>query len=672
MKFSDINISKFRYLILSLIAAFSFSSINSQATLACSYVAPLMKLYYHYHYSHKKMNKKLQKLIVNQYVKYIDPSKTLLIEEDVKEIKKLLNAYFVKIKKSKDNCNDLYTIEKTLLSRSLENENFVKAMLDKKYKLDRSVELNVDSKKRPFPKTVAEKNSLLAKYVHFQISNYLSADSDLKEAKKNLKHRYELFTKQAKDRSPSDVHVRFVNAFASSLDPHSHYFSQDSYEDFQIQMSLSLEGIGATLSSQDGYTVVEELVSGGAAAKQGELQPKDKIIAVAQIKEKKSFFSFKQKKETIIKKPVTVIDMELRDVVKLIRGKKGSKVRLTILRKEGSKTTKSNIVITRDKVDLKDEVAKLKWHKKTLNGKTLKLAEIELPSFYGDEKKNRLSSADIKKLLLEVKKEKADGLLFNLARNGGGLLNEAIKIGGLFIQLGAIVAAKDSGGRVQIQNDVDPSINYSGPMVVLTSRRSASASEILAGALKDYKRALIVGADHTFGKGSIQTVMPVPGNQGAVKITTGMFFIPGGHSTQHEGVSSHIEIPSLWNSEEIGERTLDASIPHESIKNFISKDAIPSQKSLRWTKIPKRVTKSLREQSKLRVSKSEKFKEILKEIAEAKENKGTIKISDIDDKSKKQNKKNKDKSRKEIIAESEAPQIEEALNVLADLVTQLK
>ena len=342
---------------------------------------------------------------------------------------------------------------------------FVRAYVSREdYGIDASVELVVDLDKREHAETEEARRELIRRHIHFQMSNYVTAGTPLDEAKKLLIHRYELRHRRSEEVADRDIYSRFLDSFAVSLDPHSSYLSAQVLEDFQISMTLSLEGIGVALSERDGYAVAERIIPGGAADRHKGLRPKDKIIAVAQDGGE----------------PVSIIDMPLREAVSLIRGKKGSKVHLTILR-QGEKTERFLITIVRDKIDLKEQAAKLAFEERTIGERTLKLAVLELPSFYGDADPNkRQSTEDMARLLREVKREKADGLLLDLSRNGGGLLKHAVTISGYFLRKGEVVAIANARGQKELLPDRDEDILYSGPLVVLTSRVSASAAEILA------------------------------------------------------------------------------------------------------------------------------------------------------------------------------------------------
>jgi carboxyl-terminal processing protease len=390
--------------------------------------------------------------------------------------------------------------------------------------------------------------------MHFQISNYLASDTELSEARRRVADRYTRARKRWAEQDPEDLYAVYLDSFARALDPHSGYLSADDLEDFQIGMQLSLEGIGVALSERDGYAVVEQVIPGGAADRLDVLRPKDKIIAVADEGGD----------------PVDVIDMALREVVRLIRGKKGSRVRLSVLRQE-DKTERFEVAIVRDKIDLEEQAAKLRYETVPVGDRNLKLAVLDLPSFYGDrDPSKRQCSRDVADILRQIQKEEADGLLLDLSRNGGGLLDDAVRISGFFIREGGVVAIKDAASRTRVLPDPDDGTLYSGPMVVLTSRVSASASEILAGALKDYRRAVIVGDDHTFGKGTVQSVIPLRPGLGAMRVTTALFFRPGGNSTQNSGVEADIVLPSLFDAESFGEKSQPYSLPSQRIDPFRS------------------------------------------------------------------------------------------------------
>lgn len=655
-----LNLKKISCLFLGLSCA-----LNAFAQdISCPLFPQLFQAYLNQHVVIGKLDDSLKEKTIAQYLESLDGTKTILLDADVSKIHDQLKMLLTKIEKEEESdCTALEKVQALVVARSEENEKFVKGFLDANYKLDENAEFIFDAKKRSYPKTAAEKNDFIKKLVHFQISTYLLGDMKLPEAKTQLAHRYELFTKRAREKSYIDQMNAFVNAFAVGLDPHSSFLSREQLEDFRIEFSLSLEGIGASLSSQDGYTVVEEIIPGGAADRAKVLRPKDKIIAVAQANGPYE----------------SVIDMDLRDVVKKIRGKKGTKVKLSVLRSL-EKTERIEVEIVRDKVDLKEQAAKMTYEKRKLNGKTYTFGILDLPSFYGGEgedgREKRSSYKDMEKLLIEAKAKKVSGVVLNLSRNGGGLLDEGVKISGLFIKEGPIVATKNKSAAVEVLSDTNSETVYSGPLIVLTSRVSASASEILAGAMKDYKRALIIGGDHTFGKGSVQAVYPLPKGIGAMKVTTGMFYVPGGHSTQHEGVKGDIGLPSVLNaSEELGEKNLDNSLPAAVIAPFFGEQADSAVSAEHWTPISVPLVQQLKAKSDERVKKDSKFAEIRKEIDEIKKNQGVIRLSEILKKSDTDKKKKKDDEKKsyaERAQKADEPFINESVNILMDWVTDFK
>ena len=627
--------------------------------LTCERVPQLMQFFLLSHVKWKRFDKEIIERTIKQYVKWIDGSKTLLLEADVEKVKSDLLKMFERM--TVGDCSALERTRAILVERSKENAKFAETLLGPNYKFNENTEFVSDPDKREYFKTNKLKDDFLTNFIHFQYSNYLMADTAPEEAKKLLKKKYDLATKRIQDEKFEDTLSSFVNSFALALDPHSSYMSPSEMADFNIQMNLELEGIGATLSSQDGYTVVEELIKGGAADRAGVLETKDKIIAVAQ--------------ET--GDPVSVIDMDLRDVVRLIRGKKGTKVNLTVMRKKGTTTSQNKVTIVRDKIALEDQAASISYVEKTVNGAKKKFAVIDFPSFYGStdprDSSKRSSYKDMKRLVSEASTKKVDGILVNLLQNGGGLLEGARTISGLFIERGGIVATKDGDGAVSVLEDDDSAVNYSGPVVLLTSRLTASAAEIMAGALKSYKRAVVVGADHTYGKGTVQQVQSLPYGLGAAKTTTALFFVPNGESTQHQGVAADVVIPTIWSLDELGEKSSDYSLPPQKIPAFLSEQANEAKK---WKEIPSSVIPALQSKSKERVAQNAKFKEIVQELADAQKNKGVVKLADFRKKAKEEkDKEDKDKKKKKTTSErkKEVVQVylDEGLNVLGDLVSEM-
>jgi carboxyl-terminal processing protease len=643
-----------RRLILSLSigALFAATTPAQAATVGCETVSRFMAAYLQNHILHHRLDDQLEERTIDTYLRRFDPSRTVLLENEVTEIQKQLKGAFANVRHK--SCAFLTGFHQTLVKEQKGVEDFVRDFVGKEnYEVDTTVELVLDPEDRGHPKTVEEQQKLLRNLLHFQMSNYLSADETLESAKELLVHRYELRTKRLGELDTVDLYTAFLDAFATSLDPHSNYLSAEVLEDFRISMTLSLEGIGVALSERDGFAVVERVIPGGAAARLDVLLPKDKIISVAQADGE----------------AVNIIDMPLREAVSLIRGKKGTEVQLTVLR-QGEQTKRFPLTIVRDKINLEDQAANLRFEERQVEGKKIKLAILDLPSFYGGANPSeRQSTDDVARLLRQVNEEQADGLVLDLSRNGGGLLDHAVTISGFFLRRGEIVGVENARGGRQILSDEDDGILYSGPMVVHTSRVSASAAEILAGALQDYKRAIIAGDDHTFGKGTVQTVSSLPPGQGALKITTGMFFLPGGRSTQNDGVRSDVVIPSLLTSNDFGEKTQRYALENQATTPFLSSYANAVPATNRWQPVSSDVVSKLAQRSHDRVVKSEEFAEIREKLKEAENNDGVVRLADI----LKEQEEVEEEEKKQEDAEGEeeekiSPQLEEATSILADLV----
>ncbi|AOY88168.1 tail-specific protease [Marinobacter salinus] len=371
----------------------------------------------------------------------------------------------------------------------------------------------------------------------------------------NLQRRYEGQLKRAYQARSEDAFQAYMNAFTGMWDPHTSYFSPRTSENFNINMSLSLEGIGAVLQSDNEYTKVVRLVPGGPASKQGQLQPADRIVSVTQEDEK----------------AVNVIGWRLDEVVDLIRGPRNSVVTLEVIPANASdETITKAIAIKRDEVKLEEQSASKDVIELERGGSDYKIGVITIPTFYADfqamqagDPNYKSTTRDVRKLIAELEQDGVNGLVIDLRNNGGGALHEANDLVGLFIDQGPTVQIRNANNDVQVLNDEDPSIAYDGPLVVLTNRMSASASEIFAGAIQDYGRGLVVGSQ-TFGKGTVQAVRPL--NHGQLKITQSKFYRVSGGSTQHKGVIPDIEIPSRIDKKRIGEDALDHALPWDQIE----------------------------------------------------------------------------------------------------------
>ncbi len=641
-------------LILALLAL-QITNVQAQ-TLQCQAVPSLLNVFLSNHYSQKSMTPELKTRTTALFLKSVDGNKQLLYKKDVAKIESQMGDFFEAMKSG--NCAALNEISGVLVERAQENLALVKEKLKTNFKLNDEAKFQTDSKKRDFPKDLDEKKAMLDSAMNVQIATIMAGDVKMEKAKEQLVKRYELAVKRAKELNQSKVISYFAESFAHSLDPHSDYFPPEQFEEFRISMNLSLEGIGVSLSSDDGYTVVQEIIPGGSADRAKALSSKDKIIAVAQDK----------------KEAVNIVDMDLSDVVKMIRGKKGTKVTLTVLRTKGNKTETFHTTLTRDKVDMKEQAAKVEYQTKKVGDKTYKIALVDLPSFYGgSEKEARDCYTDMKRIVEEANAKKVDGIILDLSIDGGGILQDAVKIAGLFIKTGPVVATQDEKKNREILSDEDPKVYFNGPFMILTSRQSASASEILTGAMKDYKRALVVGGDHTYGKGTVQVLNPLPFNLGAMKLTTQMFYLPGGNSTQNLGVASDIIMPTYLDSEDLGEQFMDYALPPSKTEPFISvSSAQSSAPGEHWTPVDDKLVKALAEKSSKRIATNDEFKEIQKDLDENKKNEGWVKVADILKRSTKE--KDKRKEKKDLAATSKGrtqlwlkdPHIQETLNIMTD------
>jgi len=391
------------------------------------------------------------------------------------------------------------------------------------------------------------------------IGKNLPADRH-QEIVKTLTRRYNRVMRNLKQFEPKEVLQFYLDALAHSYDPHSNYFGPREEDAFAMSMTLSFVGIGAVLTTEDGYATISEIKPGSPAEKSKSLKAGDKIVSVAQDRQP----------------PVDVIDEKLQKVVEQIRGPKGTKVTLTYIPSGGDISTRKSVTITRDTIPLEDQEAKAKLVLlPDSTGKTNRIGIIDLPAFYsgaiGGNGGTKSPTADVAKLLRKLTSEHVDGVILDLRRNGGGSLEECVNLTGLFIKTGPVVQVVNSLGQRRVLEDEDPEIQYDGPLVVLTSRFSASASEILAGALQDYGRAIVVGDISTHGKGTVQNLQGLEpyyrgaGKPGQVKVTISKFYRPSGSSTQLKGVVPDVVLPSVNNYAEIGESSLSNALPWNTI-----------------------------------------------------------------------------------------------------------
>ncbi|MCP8467775.1 carboxy terminal-processing peptidase [Pseudomonas sp. ZM23] len=526
----------------------------------------IVELLKRHHYNKPPLNDDRSAKIYDSYLKTLDPARMYFTAADIDQFAPWRTQFDDFLKSGE--LEPGFTIYKRHLDRLKERLDFALAVLGKgvdKIDFSTNESLDIDREKAPWAKNSAELDELWRKKVKDEVLRLKIAGKDNKAIQEQLTKRYKNQLMRLEQTRSEDIFQAYINAFAQTYDPHTQYLSPDSAENFDINMSLSLEGIGAVLQSDNDYVKVVRLVPAGPAEKSKQIATSDKIVGVAQGKGEM----------------VDVIGWRLDEVVKLIRGPKGSQVRLEVIPATNAPNDQTSkiVTITREAVKLEDQAAKKSEITIDHEGKSYKLGVIDVPAFYLDFKAYRAgdpdyksTTRDVKKLIGELQKDKVDGIVIDLRNNGGGSLQEATELTGLFIDQGPTVLVRNSDGRVDVLNDDEGKAFYNGPMTVLVNRLSASASEIFAGAMQDYHRALIVGGQ-TFGKGTVQTIQPL--NHGELKLTLAKFYRVSGQSTQHQGVIPDISYPSIVDDKEIGESALPDSMPWDTIKPVLKAQADP-------------------------------------------------------------------------------------------------
>lgn len=515
------------------------------------------------HYTRRRLNDSISSEMFNGYIKALDDDKLYFLASDINKFEKYrleLDDYV-----QKGNINiayDIYNVYKMRLLNRIDKA--LKLIAEGDYDFEKKEYYDSDREEAAWAKDESTLDEIWRKIIKNQLLSLKIADKSLEEAREILQKRYERYRKNISQTNSEDVFQIYMNALTQVYDPHTNYFSPISSENFKMNMSKSFEGIGARLTMENDYTKVVEIIPGGPAAKSKELQANDRIIGVAQGEE-----NFED-----------VVGWRLDDVVALIRGKKGSLVRLKILPADGGENATARIVkLTRDKITIEDQSATKQIISYEKDGKNYKVGVIDIPSFYMDfeayrngDPNYKSTSRDVRQLITELEKEGIDGLVIDLRDNGGGSLQEAIQLTGLFIDRGAVVQVRDHKAEVEVYQDEEAGTSYNGNLVVLVNGFSASASEIFAGAIQDYNRGVIVG-EQTFGKGTVQNpvslnrYMPdAEDNLGQINITLSKFYRVTGSSTQNIGVTPDIKLPAVYNQEEVGERSEPSALPWDKIR----------------------------------------------------------------------------------------------------------
>lgn len=509
------------------------------------------------HYANVEFDAAWSENAFNRYLDLLDGQRAYLLHRDIEPYRHLENSFSDALFDGE--LADVFALHEKVEERRKARLEWLLARLDEGLNLDfdGNERLEVERDDAPWARNESELDALWEKRLKNDALTLALSDQDNEQIETNLRQRYEGQLSRIEQTEPEDVFGLVMAAATGTIDPHTGYLSPRQGESFDIQMSLSLEGIGAMLQADGEYVKVASLVPGGPADRAGVLEPADRIIGVGQEDEDEV---------------VNVIGMRLDNVVDLIRGPKGSVVRLEVIPAQAVDMTRSHTVeITRDTVNLEDQAAQSEIIEVERDGKTQQIGVITVPTFYVDfdawqagEDDYRSTTRDVALEVEKLKNSGVEGIVLDLRNNGGGALQEANSLLGLFIDRGPTVQVRDAEGRIQLYGDSEAGTLYDGPLTVLVNRLSASASEIFAGAIQDYGRGLVVGAP-TFGKGTVQTLNDL--SHGEIKLTRAKFYRITGDSTQNRGVEPDIHFPSLIDPERIGESSLDNALKWDTVQN---------------------------------------------------------------------------------------------------------
>jgi carboxyl-terminal processing protease len=519
------------------------------------------KLIEELHYSRPQIDNSYSSAILDRYLDALDGNRMYFLESDVASFGRY--RYEIDDRAKDGDLQPVFDIFNLFRQRTRERVEQALAMLTTEPDFTADESFVFDRSDLPWPVSQEEMAEVWRKKVKSDALSLMLTGKTWPETAKVLTDRYENLYKRMTQLTSDDVFETFMNALAHTMDPHSSYLSPRQSEEYRIQMSLSYDGIGASLQPEDDYVKVVEVIPGGPAQIDGQLKPEDRITAVGEGKDGEL---------------VDVIGWRLDDVVQRIRGPGGTTVRLQVLAAGAAPGSPQKVIaLVRDKVKLEEQAAKSEVKEVEYQGRKYKVGVIDVPSFYQDfaarsrgDQDYTSTSRDVARLIRELEAQGIDGLLMDLRENGGGHLSEATELSGLFIDRGPIVQLRETRGDAQVLDDPNPGIVYDGPMAVLVDRYSASASEIFAGAMQDYKRAIIIG-QQTFGKGSVQNLFSLDrvmrgDNNGQLTLTIGKYYRITGESTQHRGVLPDVELPSLVDTKTVGESTRDTALPWDRIK----------------------------------------------------------------------------------------------------------
>ncbi|MFA7228064.1 MAG: carboxy terminal-processing peptidase [Melioribacteraceae bacterium] len=534
-----------------------------------------------YHYKKQPLNDSVSAVIFKEYLGTLDNGKLYFLKSDIEKFEKYNHQLDDNLRTGNiEPAFEIFNVFKKRLAERIVHIDFI---LKQEFDFSADESFAPDREKAEWAGSKDELDELWRLRIKNDALNLILSGKELANARDLLSKRYHNYHKIILQYEADDVFSLFMNSFAQVYDPHTDYFSPPASENFTIAMKLSLEGIGASLRQEGDYTTVANIIAGGPAYKSDLIHEEDRIIGVAQGEDGEF---------------VDIIGWRLDDAIQLIRGKKGTTVRLQILRaKDGSNAPPAEIKLVREEVKLEEQAAKDEIMNVEEDGRSLRLGVIKLPSFYTDfegQQKGkpdyRSTTRDVKNILNKFKSEKVDGVILDLRNNGGGSLQEAIQLTGLFIKDGPVVQVKNASNKIEVDSDPDPGIIYDGPLMVMVNRFSASASEIFAAAIQDYGRGLIVGST-TYGKGTVQNMIDLNraisfGNKklGQLKLTIAKFYRITGGTTQHLGVEPDIYFPSQFTAKEFGESGQESALPWDQIPSAPYKRYSDLSKSISFLK----------------------------------------------------------------------------------------
>ncbi len=555
------------------------------------------------HISAQRLDDTISERAFGLFINNLDPMKLYFYKSDIEEFEK--KATDIDDMVLAGDLSLAYSIFGRFIERVDERVAMAQELLDTEFDFDKEEKIIIDPEAASYATTPEEARDRWRRQIKYAMLDLKDEGTEGVEAVDLLRRRYARYSRRWKKTDSDALLELYLTAVTTGYDPHSTYMSPGSLEDFKITMGLNLDGIGAQLREKDGNTVVTRVIPGGAAAKHGKLKSDDVIVSVGQGYDGEM---------------VDIVEMPLTDVVDLIRGKAGTTVRLGV--KPGGAGNVQVYKVVRARIELEESAARGEIIEREVeNGPSFKIGYINLPSFYLDmdgAKRNRdgnfrSSTRDVRRIIQDFKSKGIDGIVLDLSKNGGGSLNEAINLTGLFIDRGPVVQVKNSDGSVQQYSDESGGTQWDGPLVVMTSMFSASASEIFAGAIKDYGRGIVVGDPATHGKGTVQTLMDLgkqlfhsdSKNFGALKVTLQQFYLPDGESTQRKGVSADIVLPSITQKMDIGEGDLKYALEHDTVK---------AARHEVYGMVPQDLIGQLRQRSIVRVEKDDEFADLIRRV----------------------------------------------------------